>query len=35
MKFKVTEISRAELSDLISCATYGNDYMGVNIKRSD
>ena len=35
MKFKVTEISRAELSDLISCATYGNDYMGINIKRSD
>ena len=32
MKFKVTEISREELSDLISCAIYGNDYMGVNIK---
>ena len=35
MKFKVTEISRAELSDLISCATYGNDYMEINIRRSD
>lgn len=35
MKFKVTEISRAELSDLISCATYGNDYMDINIRRSD
>lgn len=32
MKFKVTEISAQELSDLISCAIYGNDYMGVNIK---
>lgn len=35
MKMKVTEISCDELSDLISCATYGNDYMGINIKRSD
>jgi hypothetical protein len=32
MKIKVTEISLTELSDLISCAIYGNDYMGVNIK---
>lgn len=35
MKMKVTDISRAELSDLISCATYGNDYMDINIRRSD
>jgi hypothetical protein len=32
MKIKVTEISLTELSDLISCAIYGNDYMGVKIK---
>lgn len=32
MKIKVTEISLTELSDLISCAIYGNDYMDVNIK---
>jgi hypothetical protein len=32
MKIKVTEISLTELSDLISCAIYGNDYMGVNIR---
>jgi hypothetical protein len=35
MKFKVTEISREELSDLISSAIYGNDYMDVRIKKND
>ena len=35
MKFKVTEISRAELSDLISCAIYGNDYMDIYAKKKD
>jgi hypothetical protein len=35
MKFKVTEISRAELSDLISCAIYGNNYMAVRINKND
>ena len=35
MKIQVTEISHEELSDLISCATYGNSYMGVNIKKKD
>lgn len=35
MKMKVTEISREELSDLISSAIYGNDYMDVNIKKND
>lgn len=35
MKFKVTEISCDELSDLISCATYGNDYMDIHAKMKD
>ena len=35
MKMKVTEISREELSDLISSAIYGNDYMDVRIKKDD
>lgn len=35
MKIQVTEISHEELSDFISCATYGNSYMGVNIKKKD
>lgn len=35
MKMKVTEISREELSDLISSAIYGNDYMDVRIKKND
>lgn len=35
MKMKVTEISREELSDLISSAIYGNDYMDINIKKND
>ena len=35
MKIQVTDISHEELSDLISCATYGNSYMGVNIKKKD
>lgn len=35
MKTQVTEISREELSDLISCAIYGNNYMDVNIKKND
>ena len=35
MKMKVTEISREELSDLISCATYGNNYMYIHAKMKD
>lgn len=35
MKIKVTEISLTELSDLISCAIYGNDCMDVYIKKND
>ena len=35
MKIKVTEISREELSNLISSAIYGNNCMGVHIKKND
>lgn len=32
MTIKVTDVTIQELSELISCATYGNSYMDVSIK---
>ena len=35
MTFKVTSITCDELSNLISCAIYGNSYMDVRFKKKD